>query len=109
MNTESLPNLIIYVPSRDVYTTLVGTFDTESINSFISKALQGKNSLYNISKDQMKLKDIKCEDIKEINESEEDDEILREIIEAEQKKRKEFEVERDGEKKGKKKKKKKDL
>ena len=115
INTESLPNLVVYVPSKDLYASLIGTFDDETINGFLDKVVQGRVNLVSIEKIKMELMEKKCEEIKEMAayvEDSEDDEILREIIEEEKKKREEFEKEResmDGEKKKKKKKKKKDL
>lgn len=114
VNSASLPNLIAYIPSRDVYTGLVGTFDLENIEDFVDKVIKGKANFYKISKDQIKMQDdVKCEEIKDIAENLEDDEILKEILEEERKKREELEKQRDleaaarkGKKKGKKKKKK---
>ncbi len=106
----SLPNLIAYIPSRDVYTVLVGTFDLENIEEFVDKVIKGKSNFYKITQDKIKMQDIKCEDIKEITENLEDDEILREILEEERQKREELERQREleeGEKRGKKKGKKK--
>lgn len=113
VNSASLPNLIAYIPSREVYTSLIGTFDEENIEAFIDKVIKGKASFYKVSKDSIKMEDIKCEEIKEIAENLEDDEILKEILEEERKKREELEKQREsettakkGKKKGKKKKKK---
>lgn len=113
VNSASLPNLIAYVPSREVYTGLVGTFDLENIEDFIDKVIKGKANFYRINKDSIKMPDIKCEEIKEIAENLEEDEILKEILEEERKKREELEKQRELEaaaaaaNKGKKKKKKK--
>lgn len=112
VNSASLPNLIAYIPSREVYTTLVGTFDLENIDNFLDKVIKGKTNFYKIKKDLIKLQDIKCEDLKEIAENLEEDEILKEILEEERKKREEQQRQREleeggkGKKKGKKKKKK---
>ena len=88
---------------------MIGSFDEDSIVSFIERVMQGKAPLNGISSDKFKFKDINCDEIKESNESSEDDAFLRELIEAERKKREEFEKERESleNKKGKKKKKKK--
>jgi hypothetical protein len=107
IDVGSLPNLVIYVPSRDVYANFIGTFDLESINEFIDRIIQGRASLHKITKEKVVLVDRKCEDIKEVQESEEDDELLREIIAEEMKKREEFDKQRGEEKPDKKKKKKK--
>jgi hypothetical protein len=113
VNSASLPNIIAYIPSREVYTSLVGTYDLENIESFIDKVIKGKASFYKISKQQLKMPEIKCEEIKEIAENFEEDEIVKEILEEERKKREELEKQRKLEaadtkrkKKGKKKKKK---
>jgi hypothetical protein len=103
---------VIYVPSRDVYTTLIGTFDQENIKFFIDKIMAGKQTMTKVDKSKIKLVDRKCEELKETTESFEDDEILKELIEEEKKKREEFDRARKEEpakKKGKKKKKKSDL
>ena len=111
INIESLPNLIAYVPSKDIYASLIGTFDEESILNFIDRVMAGKVPMVNIKKETLNFADRKCEEIFEVTESSEDDELLREIIEEERKKREEFEKERrsleEETKKGKKKKKKK--
>lgn len=110
MNLESLPSLAVYIPSKKIYSTLVGTFDLENIMSYIQNVINGKTSLYNLDPNSIAIKDIKCEELKEeVQESTEDDEILREIIEEERKKREEYEKEREADmkKKGKKNKKKK--
>lgn len=75
--------------------------------------MQGKVPMNSYSNDKVQIADIKCEDMKEyVDTSLEDDEILREIIEEEKKKRAEFEKDRNvdlNKKKTKKKKKKSDL
>jgi hypothetical protein len=107
INSESLPNVVVYVPSKGVYASLVGTFDLDSLNTFISRVIQGRTALNNISKDKLDLKDVKCEEIKDVAEEEEEDDILKEILEEERKKREILEKERELENKGNKKKKKK--
>jgi len=116
VNSASLPNIIAYIPSRDVYTGLVGTFDLENIEEFVGNVIRGKANFYRISKDQIKMPDVKCEEIRDITENLEEDEILKEILEEERKKKEELDKQREleagaskGKKKGKKKKKKKDL
>lgn len=72
--------------------------------------MQGKAPLIKISKDQLVFKDIQCENIKEVTESDlDEDESFKKFIEEERKKREQFDKERqvDDNKKGKKKKKKK--
>jgi hypothetical protein len=65
-----------------------------------------------VNKDQIVISDKKCEDIKEIIESSEDDELFRELLEEQKQKREQFEKERkelEGKKTKRKKKKKSDL
>ena len=108
INSESLPNLVVYVPSKDLYASLIGTFDHDTIVSFVERVLKGKVSLYKIEKEKLTFAERKCEEIKEKTESDEDDELMREIIEEERKKREQFDKERlNDESSGKKKKKKK--
>jgi hypothetical protein len=116
VNLGSLPNLIAYIPSREVYTMLIGTFEMENLDIFIDKVVRGQSNFSKMEKKLIKLDDIKCEEIKEFSENLEDDEILKEILEEERKKREQAEKEKNEEngdkgtkKKGKKKKKKKDL
>jgi len=115
VNLGSLPNLIAYIPSRDVYAMLIGTFEMENLDIFIDKVIRGQANFGRMDKKIIKLDDIKCEEIKEFVENLEDDEILKEILEEERIKREQAEKERlaeEGEKKKKKKgkkKKKKDL
>lgn len=106
VNLGSLPNLIAYVPSRDVYAMLVGTFEMENLDIFIDKVIRGQANWSKIDKKIIKLDDIKCEEIKEIVENLEDDEILKEILEEERIKREEAEKEKMKEQAEKKKKKK---
>ncbi len=109
-NAESLPNIVVYIPHKELYANLIGTFDYENILFFLENTLRGRVPLNNLTKKELTLKDIKCEDIKErVQENLEDDEILREIIEEERRKREEFEKERENSKKNKKKKKKNEL
>ena len=87
INSGSLPNLIGYIPSRDVYASLLGSFETENIDSFLDTVIRGKANFYKIQKEKVILEDIKCEEIQEIQENLEEDEILKEILEEERKKR----------------------
>jgi hypothetical protein len=107
INVESLPNLIVYVPSKNLYTSLIGTFEQETIVNFVDKVIQGKVSMNTIEKEKMNMTERNCEDIKEKGDSDEDDELLKQIIEEEKKKREQFDKERNEEETGKKKKKKK--
>ena len=104
VNVESLPNLVVYVPHKELYANLIGTFDYENILFFLENTLKGRVPLNSLNKNELTLKDIKCEDIKEkVDENLEEDEILKEIIEEERKKREQFEKEREEQKKSKKK------
>jgi hypothetical protein len=102
-NQDSVPNLVLFFPGKGVYATMIGTFDEDNLERYIDNVLNGKVSLGKIESSQIVLNNLKCEEIREEKEPEEDDEILREIIAEETKKRAEFEKERgDTKNKGKK-------
>lgn len=115
INIDVLPTAIIFVPSKDMYTNLVGTFESESILSFMDRVLKGKLSMQAITKEKFKVFEEKdCSLIKdEISESSstEDDDIMKEMMEeikrkeAEAEEKQKIEAESKGKKKGKKKKK----
>lgn len=93
INSDQIPTLVIYVPSRDSFTTLVGSYDVENINGFIDKVIRGKVVFSKVDRELVKLPAVKCEEIREYNESFEDDEILKEILEEQKGKREEQERE----------------
>lgn len=93
VNPEQIPTLVIYVPSRDSFTTLFGSYDADNINKFIEKVVQGKVVFNKVDKDRVKLPPVKCDEIKEYSESLEDDEVLKEILEEQKMKREEQERE----------------
>ncbi len=93
VNPEQVPTLVIYVPSRDSFTTLFGSYDADNINSFIERVIQGKVVFNKVDREKVKLPPIKCEEIKEYNESFEDDEVLKEILEEQKQKKEEQERE----------------
>jgi hypothetical protein len=100
-----LPNIALYIPHKDLFANLIGTYDTENILFFAERAIIGKVPLNTVKK--LTLPDKRCEDIKEKpQENLEDDEILREMIE-ERKKREQMEKGKDNTKSDKKEKKKK--
>lgn len=110
VDVESLPHGVIYVPGRESYIPLIGTFNVENIHTLINKVLNGRGiSLRQLPISNLKLKDdVRCEQLKEeIDTSHEDDEILKEILEEERKKREQLEKEKGEEAKSKKKSKKK--
>lgn len=76
-----LPNIAVYVPSKNVFSNLIGAFDIDNINGLIEKTLNGKVHMNKIQADLVKFVDRKCSDIKEFNEVIEDDEILNELKE----------------------------
>lgn len=110
MNSESLPSAVVYVPSKKLFTNFVGTFEEESLSSYLDRVMQGKVAFNNIDESKLRFSDTPCENKREVVSSDADDELLREIIEEEKRKREEFEKERnrlDEQSKTKKKKKKK--
>ena len=108
INSESLPSMIIYSYTKDVYANLVGTFSEEDMTELLNKAVSGRINFQRMQKDNAVLQDIKCETIQPYVESDDDDDIMRELLAEEQRKREQFDKERneDDEKKKKKKKKK---
>jgi len=94
VNSEQIPTIAVYIPSKDIFTNLVGSYDIENINAFIEKVIQGKVSFNKINKENIKLPAIKCEEIKEYTEDLEDDEVLKELLEEQRLKREEEERER---------------
>lgn len=98
--------MVVYIPFRKLFSTLVGTFDLDTLLPYIDRVITGKTTLFNLDPDSLKLNEVNCSAIKEeVQENIEEDEILREIIEEERKKREAFEKEREEMKKEKKKKK----
>ena len=107
INVESLPSIIIYSYSKDVYANLVGTFSEDDMTELVNKAVSGRINFQRIQKDNAILQDIKCETIQPFVESDDDDDIMKELLAEEQRKREQFDKERNAEDEGKKKKKKK--
>ena len=108
INIESLPSIIIYSYSKDVYANLVGTFSEDDMTELVNKAVSGRINFQRMQKDNAVLQDIKCETIQPFVESDDDDDIMKEILAEEQRKREEFDKERNADDEKKKKKKKKD-
>lgn len=112
LGVDSLPNAIVYIPSKEIYTTMIGTFDKESIDSFINRVARGKVSMQNINKESFKFQDRDCSLIVEESfASTDDDDIMKEMMEEIRRKEEEEEkLKNDSKQKKKgKKKKKKDL
>jgi hypothetical protein len=107
INVESLPSIIVYSYSKDVYANLVGSFIEDDMNELVNKAVSGRINFQRIQKDNAILQDIKCETIQPYVESDDDDDIMRELLDEEKRKREEFDKERNAEEEKKKKKKKK--
>lgn len=82
VSVDSIPNALVYVPSKEVYTTMIGTFDKSSIDTFLGRAIQGKISMQSANKDKFKFKDVDCSLLKEeaIVEADDDD-IMKEMME----------------------------
>ena len=93
VDLNQIPNVAIYVPSKNIFTNLIGSFDTENINDLIQKTLNGKVHLNKIETKEIHLVDRKCSLLREVVEDLEDDEILKEMKEDIQKKKKEQEEE----------------
>ena len=108
INIESLPSIIIYSYSKDVYTNLVGRFNEDDMSELLNKAVSGRINFQRMQKDNAVLQDIKCETIQPFVESDDDDDIMQEIIAEERRKREQFDKERNADDEKKKKKKKKD-
>ena len=117
VNIDSLPNALVFVPIKDMYTSMIGTFDKESIQSFLERVIHGKVSMQSTTKDRVKIQDKDCSLIVEEQIiEEEDDDIMKEMMEEikrkeqeEEEKRKKEEEDKANKKKKKKKKKKTDL
>ena len=108
INIESLPSIIIYSYTKDVYTNLVGRFNEDDMSELLNKAVSGRINFQRMQKDNAVLQDIKCETIQPFVESDDDDDIMQEIIAEEKRKREQFDKERNSDDEKKKKKKKKD-
>ena len=108
INIESLPSIIIYSYTKDVYTNLVGRFSEDDMSELLNKAVSGRINFQRMQKDNAVLQDIKCETIQPFVESDDDDDIMQEIIAEEKRKREQFDKERNADDEKKKKKKKKD-
>ena len=94
INSESLPSMIIYSYTKDVYANLVGTFSEEDMTELLNKAVSGRINFQRMQKDNAVLQDIKCETIQPYVESDDDDDIMRELLAEEQRKREQFDKER---------------
>ena len=107
INIDSLPTAIIYIPAKDIYTIMIGTFDSDSINSFMNKVINGRVAMQNITKDKFKLESKDCSLIKEEIIQDEDDDVLKEMLAEIAKKEEEERLAKEQEAKNKKNKKKK--
>ena len=109
INSESLPSIIIYSYTKDVYANLVGTFSEEDMTELLNKAVSGRINFQRMQKDNAILQDIKCETIQPYveNKDDDDDDLMKELLAEEQRKREQFDKERNAEDDDKKKKKKK--
>ena len=110
VNIESLPSLIIYSYNKDVFVNLVGRFNLEDLLDFVSQTIKGQMNFQRIQRDNAKLEPLNCTSLQPPQSVDEgDDELMKELLEEERKKREEFDKMRgiDNEVKKKKKKKKK--
>lgn len=87
--------MVLFFPNKNVYSTLIGTFDEENLGRYVDDVLEGKVSLNNLDEKNIVFNNINCEELKEEKFPEEEDEILKEIIEEERRKREQFEKERE--------------
>jgi hypothetical protein len=94
VEVNDIPSVSVYIPSKNLFTNLIGSFDSDNINNLIQKTLNGKVHLNKIQTSDLRLKEIKCSDIKEYNDSFEDDDILNELKEDIKRKRLEEEEEK---------------
>ena len=104
INIDSLPSIIVYSYTKDVYANLVGSFIEDDMNELINKAVSGRINFQRIQKDNAILQDIKCETIQPFVESDDDDDIMKELLDEEKRKREEFDKEKKKEEKERKKK-----
>jgi hypothetical protein len=84
VNIGSLPNGILFIPHKDMYANMIGTFDEENLQIFVDRSIQGKNPMQSITRDRFKIfSDKDCSLIKEevIEENTEDDDIMKEMME----------------------------
>ena len=108
INVGSLPSIIIYSYTKDAYSNLVGSFNSDDMTELINKALSGRLNFQRMQKNNAILQDIKCETIQPYVETDDDDDdIMKELLAEERRKREEFDKERNAEDESKKKKKKK--
>jgi len=114
---DNLPGVVALLPQVKKYAVMYGSFEKDNINYFIDSVLNGKIPLEEFNNEKIYLKNaINCEEIfdeEEFVSDNQDDEIIKEIMDEAITKREEFEEEREKilkeDKKNKKKKKKDDL
>jgi hypothetical protein len=104
-----LPNVVLYIPQKDLFANLIGTFEPENIILFIDRAIKGKVPVNTVGK--ISITNRRCEDIQERpQETFEDDDIMKEMMEErrrmEEEQAKAKALENEGKSKKKKKKKK---
>lgn len=76
----SLPNVAGYFPGKKKGTRIVGKFKADDIGSFVEGLLRSKLETFDIKK--LEFIDRDCNSIEQSEESNEDDEILNEILKA---------------------------
>ena len=62
---DSLPNIAIYYPQKEVFSNIIGGFDFESISHFMDIFVQGKTSINSLKLNDINLRNVKCEEIVE--------------------------------------------
>lgn len=112
---DNLPGVVAILPKVNKFAIMYGSFEKDNINGFIDRILNGKIPLENFDNEKIYLKNaINCLEVKdqEIFVSDnEDDQIIKELLDEAKSKREDFEEERDKmlQEKKKKKQKKEDL
>lgn len=74
----SLPNVAVFMPGKKKGARLIGTFNIDDISGFIEGVLRGKSETFDLEK--LSYVDRDCQAIGQVEQSEEDDEILQEIL-----------------------------
>ena len=87
-NVEALPHMVAYIPNKEMYSTLIGTFDLESIKDYLGKVVAGRVPFNNIPKSKIVIDSkVRCQDIVDAvdSNSNEEDDIMKEILAERQK------------------------
>lgn len=95
---EHLPSLVAYIPQHEKYAVMFSSFEADNISIFVDNIIQGKVPLSDFNKEKMYLRNaINCLTLQneEIHSTDEEDEkIIKELVEESKRKREEFENQR---------------